>query len=161
MRCAALCCVGVVCAWQTDGQARSTEGLWGGLSTGPPLLRRPAGWLDDAVLTDRLLQLPLVRSAAADSGTLPRKPLVVTFVQPGEERLLQNWLAWLQGSGTNVLQVLVVMQQQQHDTSTAIEGAAAAAVVGAAAVFSMSGVVQGFKGPSVLGLPAASMNSSW
>lgn len=82
------------------------------------------------------------------------------FVQPGEERLLHNWLAWLQGSGTNVSRVLVVMQQQRQDTSTAIERAAAAAVGGAAAVFSVSGVVQGFKGPSVLGLPATSMNSS-
>lgn len=26
---------GLSCAWQTDGQAVSTEGLWGGLTTGP------------------------------------------------------------------------------------------------------------------------------
>lgn len=118
------------------------------------------GWLDDAALADRLMQLPVVKSAAAGSSKAPRQPLVVAFVQPREERLLHNWLAWLQGSGTNVSHVLVVMQQ---DTSTSVESAgaaAAAAMDGATAGFSMSGVVQGFKGPSVLGLPVASSNSS-
>lgn len=158
----------VACTWQADRQASrqagSTQGCGGHSQLRPLLLRPPAGWLDDAALTDRLLQLQLVRSAAAgNSSMLSREPLVVTFEQPGEERLLQNWLAWLQGSGTNVSQVLVVMQQQQQQgISAAIDGAAAAAAVdGAAAGFSMSGVVQGFKGPSVLGLPAASMKSSW